>query len=100
MEASFLTLFKNQLLERLQRVIAVNGATHSQKHGVESNGGSLKGGAEAFMLFLRGAQLVLWSSVLTVLDDANVTLENAQTLGRCCLEKVDHWICWWRLAEL
>ena len=53
MEASFLTLFKNQLLERLQRVIAVNGATHSQKHGVESNGGSLKGGAEAFMLFLR-----------------------------------------------
>ena len=42
-------------------MIAVNGATHSQKHGVESNGGSLKGGAEAFMLFLRGAQLVLWS---------------------------------------
>ena len=67
---------------------------------VEGNEGSWEDGAEAFMLFLRGAQLVLWSSVLTVLDDANVTLENAQTLGRCCLEKVDHWICWWRLAEL
>ena len=44
---------KTQLLKRLQRVIVVDGATHSQKDGVESNEGSLKGGAEAFMLFLR-----------------------------------------------
>jgi len=67
------------LLKRLQRVIVIDGATHSQKDGVESNGGSLKGGAEAFMLFLRGAQLVLLSSVLTVLDldEVNVMLEDA-----------------------
>ena len=54
----------------------VDGATHTQKDGVEGNGGSLKDGAEAFMLFLRGAQLVLRSSVLTVLDldEVHVTL--------------------------
>ena len=39
---------KTQLLKRLQRVIVVDGATHSQRDGVERNGGSLKGGAEAF----------------------------------------------------
>ena len=48
---------KTQLLERLQRVIVVDGASHSQKDGVEGNGGSLEDGAEAFMLFLRSAQL-------------------------------------------
>ena len=43
---------------------------------MEINGGFLEGGAEAFMLFLHGAQLVLRSSVLTVLDldEVNVTL--------------------------
>ena len=46
--------------------------------GVESNGGSLKDGAEAFMLFLCSAQLALWSSVLLRtllldLDKVNVT---------------------------
>jgi hypothetical protein len=35
---------------------------------VEGNGGSLEDGAEAFVLFLRGAQLVLRARVLTVLD--------------------------------
>ena len=49
-------------------MIVVVGATHSQKDGVEGNGGSLKNGAKTFMLFLRGAQLVLQSSVLTALD--------------------------------
>ena len=62
---------KTQLLKRLQRVIVVDGATPLPKGssfgGVERNGGSLKGGA-AFVLFLRGAQLVLRSSVLAVLD--------------------------------
>ena len=50
---------------------------------MESNGGSLNGGAEAFMLFLCGAQLVLRSSVLTILelDEGNVTLENAEIFG-------------------
>ena len=32
---------KTQLLKRLQRVIVVDGATHSKKDGVEGNGGSL-----------------------------------------------------------
>ena len=43
---------------------------------MEGKGGSLEDGAEAFVLFLRGAQLVLRSSVLTVLDldGVNVTL--------------------------
>jgi len=59
---------KNQLLERLQGLVVVDGATYSQKNGVEGNGGSLKDGAEAFVLFLRGAQLALRSSVITVLD--------------------------------
>ena len=47
---------------------------------MEGNGGSLEDGAEAFVLFLRSAQLVLRSSVLTVLglDEVNVTLNNAE----------------------
>ena len=59
---------KTQLLKRLQRVVVVDGATHTQKDDVEGNGGSLEDEAEAFVLFLCGAQLVLRSSVLTVLD--------------------------------
>ena len=64
-------------------MIVVDGATHSQKDGVEGNGGSLKDGAEAFTLFLHGAQLVLRSSVLTVLDldEVNVTLEKGEIFG-------------------
>ena len=74
---------KTQLLDRLQRVIVVDSATHSQKDGVEGNGGSLKVGAQAFVLFLRGAQLVLRSSVFTVLDldGVDVTLKNAEIFG-------------------
>jgi aspartate carbamoyltransferase regulatory subunit len=48
---------KTQLLKRHQGGIVVDGATHSQKDGVEGNGGSLKDGAEAFMLFLHSTQL-------------------------------------------
>jgi hypothetical protein len=50
---------------------------------VEGNGGSLKDGAEAFVLFLHGAQLVLRSSVFKVfdLDELIVTLENAEIFG-------------------
>jgi hypothetical protein len=59
---------KTQLLIRLKCVIVVDGVTHAQKDGVEGNGGSFKDGAEAFLLFLRGAQLVLRSSVLTVFE--------------------------------
>ena len=57
-----------QLLKRLQRVIVVDSVTHSRKDGVEGNEGSLEDGAEAFVLFLHGTQLILRSSVLTVLD--------------------------------
>ena len=61
----------------------VDSATHSQKDGVEGNGGSLKDGAQAFVLFLHSAQLVLWSSVLAVLnfDVVDVTLESAEIFG-------------------
>ena len=43
----------------------------------------MKDGAEAFVLFLCGTQLVLWSSVLTVLDlsEVNATLEIAEIFG-------------------
>ena len=59
---------KTQFLERLQSVNVVDGATHTQKDDMESNGGSLENVAEIFVLFLCGVQLVLRSGVLTVLD--------------------------------
>ena len=54
---------------------------------MESNGGSLENVAEIFVLFLCGVQLVLRSSVLTVLDldEVDATLSFARSLGRCCL---------------
>ena len=57
---------KTQFLERLQSVSVVDGATHTQKDDVESNGGSLENVAKVFVLFLYGVQLVLRSGVLTV----------------------------------
>ena len=50
---------KTQFLERLQSVRVVDGATHTQKDDVESNGGPLENDAEIFVLFLCGVQLVL-----------------------------------------
>ena len=66
---------RTQFLERLQSVSVVDGATHTQKDDVDSNGGSLKNVAEIFVLFLCGVQLVLRPGVLTVLDldEVNVT---------------------------
>jgi len=63
---------QTQLIKRLQCVIVVNDATHSQKDGVD-----------AFVLLLHGAQLVLKSRVLTVLDlgGIDVTMENADNFG-------------------
>jgi hypothetical protein len=74
---------KTQLLKRPQCVIVVNDAAHSQKDSVEGNGGSFRDGAEAFVLLLRGAQLVLRSSVLTIcnLDEVDVTFENSGIFG-------------------
>ena len=45
---------KTQFLKRLQSVSVVDGATHTQKDDVESNGGSLENVAEIFVLFLCG----------------------------------------------
>jgi len=59
---------ETQFLERLQSVSVVDGAAHTQKDDMESNGGSLENVAEIFVLFLCGVQLVLRSGVLTVLD--------------------------------
>ena len=55
---------------------AEDGATHSRKDGVVHS-------AQVITLFLRSAQLVLRSSVLTVLDldEVNVTLKNAEIFG-------------------
>ena len=74
---------KTQLLRSLQPMISVDCATHSQKDGVESNGSPLKDGADAFVLFPNGTQLVLRSSVLTVLDlnEVDVMLSNAEIFG-------------------
>ena len=58
---------KNQFFERLQSVGVVDGATHTQKDDVESNGGSREM-LQMSVLFLCGVQLVLRSGVLTVLD--------------------------------
>jgi hypothetical protein len=88
---SFLRI-KTQLYKSLQCVIVVDGANRSQKDGVEGNGGFLKDGAETFMLFLHGAQLVLRPSVLTVLDLTMRWMSRwrmLRFLGRCCLGKVD-----------
>jgi hypothetical protein len=49
-------------------VCVVDGATHTQKDDVKSNGGSLENVAEIFVLFLCGVQMVLRSGVFTILD--------------------------------
>jgi len=59
---------ETQFPKRLQSVGVVDGAAHTQKDDVESNGGSLENVAKVFVLFLGGVQLVLRSGVLTVLD--------------------------------
>ena len=71
---------ETQFLERLQSVSVVDGAAHTQKDDVESNGGSLGKFAKVFVLFLCGIQLVLRSGVLTVLDldEVDVTLRFAE----------------------
>jgi hypothetical protein len=51
LEASFLTLrIEAQFLERLQSVSVVDGAAHTQKDDVKSNGGSLENVAKVFVL--------------------------------------------------
>jgi hypothetical protein len=86
LEASFLLnslRIKNQFLERLQSVSVVDGAAHTQKDDLESNGGSLENVADVFVLFLCGVQLVLRSGILTVLDldKVDVTPRFAEVFG-------------------
>ena len=50
---------ETQFFERLQSVGVVDGAAHTQKDDVESDGGSLENVAKVFVLFLCGIQLVL-----------------------------------------
>ena len=59
---------KTQFFEMLQSVSVVDGATHTQKDDVESNGGSLENAAEILVLFLCGVQLILRSGVFKILD--------------------------------
>ena len=61
----------------------VDGATHTQKDDVESNGGSLENVAKVFVLFLCGVQLILRSGVLTILDldEVDVTPRFAEVFG-------------------
>jgi len=74
---------ETQFFERLQSVGVVDGAAHTQKDDVVSNGGSLENFAEIFVLFLCGVQLVLRSCILTVLDldEVDVTPRFAEVFG-------------------
>ena len=77
---------KTQFLERLQSVSVLDGATHTQKDDVESNGGSLGNVAEIFVLYLCGVQLVLRSGVSQNLISRWMSRRVLLTsLGRCCL---------------
>jgi len=49
-------------------VSVVDGAAHTQKDAVKSNGGSLEDVAKVFVPFLCSVSLVMRSGVLTVLD--------------------------------
>ena len=75
----------------------VDGAIHTQKDDVESNGGSLENVTEeVFLLFRCGEQLVLRSGVLTILDldKVDVTPRFAEVF-RSMLSGVAWWLYWW-----
>ena len=88
---------ETQFLERLQSVSVVDGAAHTQKDDVESNGGSLENVAKVFVLFFCGVQLVLRSGVLTVLnlDKVDVTPRFAEVF-RSVLSGVGGCTSGWR----
>ena len=88
---------KTQFLERLQSVGVVDGAAHTQKDNVESNGGSLENVAKVFVLFLCGIQLVLSSGVLKALclDKVDVTPSFAEVF-RSMLSEVGGSTGGWR----
>ena len=83
----------------------VDGAAHTQKDDVESNGGSLENVAEIFLLFLCGVQLVLRSGVLTVLDlgEVDVTPRFAEVFGSVLSGvggSAGGWRCCWDAPSL
>jgi len=86
---------KTQFFERLQSVSVVDGAAHTKKDDVESNGGSLENVAKVFVLFLCGVQLVLRSGVFTVLDlnEVDVMPRFAEVFGANAVW--GWWLCWW-----
>jgi len=96
---------ETQFFERLQSVGVVDGAAHTQKDDVESNGGSLENVAKVFVLFLCGVQLVLRSCVLTVLDldEVDVTPRFAEVFGSMLSGvggSAGGWRCCWGAPSL
>ena len=88
-----------QFFKRLQSVGVVDGATHTQKDDVKSNGGSLENVAEIFVLLLCGVQLVLRSGFLTILDLFNavgVTPSFVEVFNRSILSGVGGCTSGWR----
>jgi hypothetical protein len=82
---------ETQFLERLQSVSDVDGAAHTQKDDVESNGGSLENIAKVFVLFLCGVQLVLKGLVSSQYLISTRWMSRRvllRSLGRCCLGSV------------
>ena len=75
----------------------VDGAAHTQKDDVESNGVSMENAAEIFVLFLCGVQLVLRSGVFTLLDidEVDVTPRFAEVF-RSMLSGVGGFTGGWR----
>jgi len=66
-------------------VSVVDGAAHTQKDDVESNGGSLENVEKVFVLFFCGVQLVLGSSQYLILTRGMSRRGLLMSLGRCCL---------------
>jgi len=85
---------KTQFLERLQSVSVVDGATHTQKDDVESNGGSLENVAEVFVLFLCGVQLVLR------LVSSQYLISTWWMSRRVLLRSLGLWCCLWLVTLL
>jgi len=75
-------------------VSVVDGATHTQKDDVESNGGSLENVAEVFVLFLCGVQLVLR------LVSSQYLISTWWMSRRVLLRSLGLWCCLWLVTLL
>ena len=86
-------------------MVVVDGAAHTQKDDVESNGGSSENVAKVFVLFLCGVRLVLRSGVLTVLDldEVDVTPSFVEVLRSVLSgvgDSIGGWRCCWDAPSL